>query len=58
MILAASSCGGLIFAGQGVAAGGSEDVKVVDTVKAVFVAAAADDLGEISCGDDEGFLCV
>jgi ketosteroid isomerase-like protein len=37
-------CGCLVFAGRGVAAGETEEVKVVDTVKAVFVAAGADDL--------------
>jgi ketosteroid isomerase-like protein len=46
VIVAGAVVCGLIFAGRGVAAGGSEDVKVVDTVKAVFVAAAADDLGK------------
>ena len=39
-------CGSLVFARRREAAGGAEDVKVVETVKAVFAAAGADDLGK------------
>jgi ketosteroid isomerase-like protein len=39
-------CGSLVFAGRSMAAGDGEEAKVVDTVKAVFVAAGADDLGK------------
>jgi ketosteroid isomerase-like protein len=39
-------CGSLVLARTSGAAAGSEDVKVVETVKAVFVAAGADDLGK------------
>jgi ketosteroid isomerase-like protein len=40
------ACGSFVFARIGQAAAEAEEVKVVDTVKAVFVAAAADDLGK------------
>jgi hypothetical protein len=40
------ACGSFVFARSGGAAAEAEEVKVVDTVKAVFVAAAADDLGK------------
>jgi ketosteroid isomerase-like protein len=39
-------CGSLVFARTSGAAAASEHVKVVDVVKAVFAAAAADDLGK------------
>lgn len=46
VIVAGAVVCGLVLAVRGEAAGGAEDAKVVDTVKAVFVAAGADDLGK------------
>jgi ketosteroid isomerase-like protein len=45
-VILAAACGGLVLARASGAAAGSEDVKVVDAVKAVFAAASADDLGK------------
>jgi ketosteroid isomerase-like protein len=46
LIVAVMLSGSLIFVAEGFAKPAGEEVRVVDTVKAVFAAAAADDLGK------------